>query len=261
MAPAATIFWMVSMQCTYRTLRLSQALRRPIVDHMGDTGIIIAGSDNTLSNSRIAYSSGNGVTVSGSGNKIINNLIHDVDYIGNYTSGITLLGQVSMPQNTVIQHNTIYSVGRQAIVLSDGGGSVSGADIGYNNLFNGMLLSRDGGEYMRAAEPHSREQDSTIIGSMTHKPNYQGRRTTTRTAEFIWIMESPVLRLTTTCCGIINTRISSYTETAQSRRTITMCTTIRSQMSILRPTSCCRRFQSAEQQKWLTIEFLSRWTM
>ena len=118
----------------------------PPTVHIGDTGIIINGTGNSLLNSTIAYSAGNGVVIVGAGNLVKNNLIHHVDYIGNYTSGIALLGSASPAQNSAIQDNTIYAVGRQAIWISDWAGSVQNADIGYNNLFNAMIFTRDGGE-------------------------------------------------------------------------------------------------------------------
>ena len=103
--------------------------------HNSDSGIIIDGSGNTLQNSTIAYSAGAGIALEGSNNTIKNNLIHDVDYIGDYDSGIDLDGN-----GNTIQHNTIKNVGRQAILVS----GVIDQDIGYNNLFNSMIYSRDG---------------------------------------------------------------------------------------------------------------------
>jgi len=103
--------------------------------HNSDSGIIIDGSGNILQNSTIAYSAGAGIALEGINNTIRNNLIHDVDYIGDYDSGIDLDGN-----GNTIQYNTINNVGRQAILVSN----VIDQDIGYNNLFNSMLYSRDG---------------------------------------------------------------------------------------------------------------------
>jgi Immunoglobulin domain len=105
--------------------------------HLGDSGIILKGTGNTLENSTIAYSAGAGVAIQGSGNIVRNNLIHDIDYIGDYDSGVDLIGN-----GNTIQQNTIYTVGRQAILVI----GVLNQDVGYNNLSNSMLLSRDGGE-------------------------------------------------------------------------------------------------------------------
>ena len=108
-------------------------------DHLNDTGVILNGSGNTLENSTIAYSAGNGVALLGSNNTVKNNLIDHVDYVADYASGIALSGT-----NAEIQDNTIYAAGRFAIFPSYNAGS--GNDISYNNFFSAMMLSRDGGE-------------------------------------------------------------------------------------------------------------------
>jgi parallel beta-helix repeat protein len=108
-----------------------------LIINVSDTGIIINGSGNTLQNSTISYSAGTGLALEGSNNTIRNNLIRNVDYIGDYASGIVIDGN-----NNVIQNNTIYKVGRQAILVN----AVVNEDIGYNNVYNSMLLSTDGGE-------------------------------------------------------------------------------------------------------------------
>ncbi len=106
--------------------------------HSAETGIIFDGSGNTLKNSEIAHSAGNGVTLLGQGNTVSNNLIHDVDDMGSYASGI-----VVYTSHQTITHNTIYNAGRAGITLS---GSVStGHDIGYNNIYATNLFSSDGG--------------------------------------------------------------------------------------------------------------------
>jgi hypothetical protein len=109
-------------------------------DHTADTGIIINGSGNILENSTIAYSAGNGVALSGSNNTIQNNLIHHVDYMADYCAGVTLTYQVG--NGNTIKNNTIYAAGRFAIDYQAG----SNEEIGYNNLFDAMMISRDGGE-------------------------------------------------------------------------------------------------------------------
>jgi hypothetical protein len=105
--------------------------------HFHDSGIVINGTGNTLQNSTIAYSAGAGVALEGNNNTIKNNLIHHVDYIGDYASGIDLVGD-----GNTIQYNTIHNIGRQGIHVT----GVLNEDISYNNLFDSMMLSRDGGE-------------------------------------------------------------------------------------------------------------------
>jgi hypothetical protein len=105
--------------------------------HLSDSGIVLDGIGNILQNSTISYSAGNGVAVQGTNNIVRNNLIHHVDYMGDYTSGIVLNAD-----NNIIQFNTVHDVGRQALFFN----SVVAQDVGSNNLFRSMLLTRDGAE-------------------------------------------------------------------------------------------------------------------
>ncbi len=109
-------------------------------DHTADSGIVIDGSGNLLENSTIAYSAGNGVAISGTDNIVRNNLIHHIDYMANYCAGIVLTFQAG--DDNRIEYNTIDTLGRFAIDPLAG----QSEDIGYNNLFDAMMLSRDGGE-------------------------------------------------------------------------------------------------------------------
>jgi Right handed beta helix region len=105
-----------------------------------DSGILLDGSGNTFENGTIAYSATNGVLLSGTHNTVSNTLIHDVDFLGDYSAGI-----VPLTSGNSIEHDTIYNTGRAAI--TDAGYATSVAvDIGFNNLFNGMLVSADAGE-------------------------------------------------------------------------------------------------------------------
>lgn len=112
--------------------------------HLGDSGIIINGKNNKLINSTIQYSAGNGVSLMGSNNAIKNNLIHHVAYSGNNTSGIVIGGE-----NHSILNNTIHSVPRFALFLTEQRTwpyvYPNGNDIGYNNIFNCVMFSRDAG--------------------------------------------------------------------------------------------------------------------
>jgi hypothetical protein len=117
--------------------------------HFYDSGIVIFGSGNVLTNSTIAYSAGNGVTVLGTNINVQNNLIHHTDYIGNESAGISIQGT-----GHKIQNNTIYATGRSALTLNDyKTGAPSYDNISYNNLFNTMMLARDGGAIYAVGQP------------------------------------------------------------------------------------------------------------
>jgi hypothetical protein len=83
------------------------------------------------------------VALLGSNSTVANNLIHHVDYVGDYASGIVLAGD-----SDTMKYNTIHSSGRQAILVF----SVNNEEMSYNNLFNGMILSRDGAEIYACCE-------------------------------------------------------------------------------------------------------------
>jgi hypothetical protein len=105
--------------------------------HEKDSGIVLAGKANIIKNSTISFSAGAGIALEGTGNTVLNNLIQNIDYIGDYASGIDLDGN-----NNVLKYNTITNAGRQGIYVQ----ATQDEDISYNNLFNGMLLTRDGAE-------------------------------------------------------------------------------------------------------------------
>jgi hypothetical protein len=115
-----------------------------------DSGIVLDGSNNTFENGTIAYSATNGVLLSGTHNTVSNSLIHDVDFLGDYSAGV-----VPLTSGNSIENDTIYNTGRAAI--TDAGYATSVAvDIGSNNLFDGMLVSADAGEmYLQGRMLHT----------------------------------------------------------------------------------------------------------
>ena len=109
--------------------------------HLTDTGIILNGTGNTLVDSSIGYSAGNGVALMGSGSSVRNSLIHHTGYMGGYASGINMFG----PGN-VIHNDTIHTSGRFQVYMNSTIAPNDNDDIGLNNLFDGMILTVDGGE-------------------------------------------------------------------------------------------------------------------
>lgn len=129
-----------------------------------DGGIVLKGPGDSLANSVIAYSAGDGVYVSGYGSQVTNNVIHDVDYLGGDSAGVV----IGVPEVTVA-HNTIYNVARSGIdayssadyilynVIHDFGlqttdcGGVytigmngEGTQIAYNTIYNGITAGNGG---------------------------------------------------------------------------------------------------------------------
>ncbi|MEU2779076.1 discoidin domain-containing protein, partial [Streptomyces sp. NPDC007162] len=109
-----------------------------------DSGVQILGTGNTLENSEIAQSAGDGVLVRGTGNTVTDNYIHDVGWMGSYTPGIEINGN-----GHTITHNTIRRTGRAAI---DTAYQVNGTEyhdnrIAYNDISEAMRTSRDGSPF------------------------------------------------------------------------------------------------------------------
>lgn len=98
-------------------------------------GIAIVGSNNEIKNSTIAYSSGTLINIDGSNNRIVNNYIHDGSYMASYDP----LLKLTSGTNNVISSNKLENSGRYIIYWNNGI-----AEISYNDISNGMWLSRDG---------------------------------------------------------------------------------------------------------------------
>ena len=113
---------------------------------LADSGVILDGQSNTLSNSVLAYSAGNGVSLLGSGNKVVNNVIHDVDYSGGVGAGINTGGGC---RGALIERNSIYDVGHRMIDI----GKLSAGRVQYNDLWAGGIQVTDfGGIYAASTD-------------------------------------------------------------------------------------------------------------
>ncbi len=126
-----------------------------------DTGIILKGKGNTLKDSTIAYSAGNGVLVVGEGNSVVNNVIRDVGYSATDTAAVQALKTASMPinRNLKIAFNTMYNSGRSLIVH----GYVESSSIINNELYNAMLQTSDGGALSTYGVDPVNDSKGTVI--------------------------------------------------------------------------------------------------
>jgi parallel beta-helix repeat protein len=100
------------------------------------TGINLTGTSDSITNSVIAYSGGDGIVLAGKNNTARNNIVHDVDYDGSDAAGILATGS-----GNIIQNNTVYDTGRDGIHCSN---SLS-TQVTYNKVFAPMLQTTDGG--------------------------------------------------------------------------------------------------------------------
>ncbi|NOU71373.1 hypothetical protein GC098_08050 [Paenibacillus sp. LMG 31458] len=124
-----------------------------------DTGIDLSGSYNTIRDSQIAYSSGNGVVIRGNNNNVINNLIHETDYLGTYNASVSLAGG----KQHLVSYNTFYNTGRSII----GGEKFSDSIIEFNDMSRTGILSYDlGGVYFARVDGGSTEIRNNWIHDM-----------------------------------------------------------------------------------------------
>jgi predicted GH43/DUF377 family glycosyl hydrolase len=113
---------------------------------LADSGIILGGQSNSLCNSILAFSAGNGVTLLGTGHAVSNNIMHDIDYSGGVGAGVNTGGGCS---GAVISHNTICNVGHRMIDM----GHLQSGLIEYNDLWRGGIQMTDfGGIYAASTD-------------------------------------------------------------------------------------------------------------
>jgi len=107
-----------------------------------NTGIIMHGNNNIIENSDISYSAGNGITLHGSGHKILNNNIHEVNYTGTDAASIFTVRINGVPtKNIEIAYNNIFNAGRSLIVHR----FIQSSSIHHNDIHHSMMQSKDGG--------------------------------------------------------------------------------------------------------------------
>jgi hypothetical protein len=140
-----------------------------------DTGLIIKGSGNSVINSRLSLSAGNGIALLGHDNTARNNVIDSVDYMGTYAAGIAVQGY-----GQTVEHNTISNVGRSGINLQwtvPAGGTPSADSIAYNDISQYGNLSLDtaaiytccGADMMGTSIDHNLLHDATPAAGTTEK--------------------------------------------------------------------------------------------
>jgi len=100
------------------------------------TGILLLGTNSVLRDSTIAFSSSHGVTLGGTGNRVENNVIHDIGYGCGDDAGVLVRGS-----DQDVTHNTIYNAARDGIKTS----RASDIRVTYNVIHDVMLQTTDGG--------------------------------------------------------------------------------------------------------------------
>lgn len=108
--------------------------------HAHDTGIQLRGSNHTIKNSVIDWSSGNGVLLEGNDHQVTNNIILNTNYKVSYAAPVRLNGN-----GHKISHNTIKRTGRDAISWDwhTAGTDGRNIEIAYNDISEFGMLSTD----------------------------------------------------------------------------------------------------------------------
>ena len=113
-----------------------------------NTGIVLSGSDQVLKNSVLEYSAGNGVSLLGLRNKVLNNVIHDVDYEATEAGAINTGFNNTTSQDHEIANNTAYTSGKNIVLARNFQNSDPNnllARIHHNNFSNAGIQTADTG--------------------------------------------------------------------------------------------------------------------
>ena len=133
------------------------------------SGIILSGSDCVLKNSTLQFSAGNGVTVLGQRNQVLNNAIYDVDYSSVDCSAINT-GGTAVSQDQEIATNTVARCGRTGITprgLKNSNTANLLARIHHNDISQCMIQDWDGGGiYTAGGDAKFLRMDHNIIHDM-----------------------------------------------------------------------------------------------
>lgn len=101
----------------------------------GAKGVVLEGTYNKISNCEIKNMFGEGVSLGGKNNYVVNNYIHDMNFEHTYSDGVYITGE-----NHLISRNTITKTGRSTL-----GGKFDSCVISYNDLSDSCRISQDGG--------------------------------------------------------------------------------------------------------------------
>jgi hypothetical protein len=131
-----------------------------------NTGIELSGNNDSITNSVIAYSAGDGIVLNGSYDVARNNIVHDVDYSGSDAAGILATGS-----HNIIDHNTVYEVGRDGILFSNS----TQTQVTYNYIYTPMQQGDDGGGLYTFGTDGTGSAIAYNIITDVHSPDFGGQ--------------------------------------------------------------------------------------
>lgn len=100
------------------------------------TGILVCGSDNLVTRCEVEHAYGAAITLWGERNNVVNNHVHDAGYEHHEEQAAIRIGG----SGHLVSRNSVHHVMRQAIT-----GFFESSVISYNDLYDCMRVSRDGG--------------------------------------------------------------------------------------------------------------------
>ena len=109
-------------------------------DPMTD-GIHMVGDEIVFTNNLVEKGGTYGIYIDGVSALVVNNIVRDIDWFGNLEHApIMVLNNknLNIPNQSKILNNTVYNFGNVGIRFFG-----AGIEVGYNNVFNGGLLSLD----------------------------------------------------------------------------------------------------------------------
>lgn len=156
------------------------------------TGVCVTGSDNTVRDSEIAYSVGNGITLGGNDNRVVNCYVHHTDYMGCFDASIKMSGS-----RHLISHNTFSDTGRDILNFSGQAHLIQ-----YNEFRRCGLLADDlGFTYTAASDGEGTEIHHNVCHDNLAKRNSSGIYLDNFTSNFlvhhnvVWGTKSLTLQL------------------------------------------------------------------
>jgi hypothetical protein len=117
--------------------------------HGNSRSVEIRGSDHVIEKCDIGYGSGTGIWDSGTNTRILNNYLHDFNYLGDYDAIVMVRDGGG---GTLLMHNTIARGGRDAIQMVSNNNVVA-----YNDVSVSNLIADDCGLFYTVGGPRNTE--------------------------------------------------------------------------------------------------------
>ena len=118
----------------------------PSIDN-GYGGSLVLYDGSVLRNSELAFGYSSLVTLAGSNIKIINNHLHDGNYIPGWSLMVNQIPVSAADAYNLISHNTIHDSGNALVGSQPGAQVAGGLIVEYNNLYYGVRLTTDYGAF------------------------------------------------------------------------------------------------------------------